>query len=136
MLTDQEKQLITNSFMKVAPIADDAAKLFYDRLFEVAPEVKPLFKGDMREQGRKLMQTIATVVSSVNRLDGILPEVQALGRRHIAYGVQKEQYTLVGETLIWTLEKGLGEDFTPEARVAWTKVYTVLAEHATSAYDK
>jgi hemoglobin-like flavoprotein len=137
MLTDQEKKLITASFMKVAPIADNTAKRFYDRLFEVAPEVKPLFKEDMHEQGRKLMQTIATVVSSVNRLESILPEVQALGRRHVTYGVSKDQYTILGETLMWTFEQELGADFTSEAREAWTKVYTLLAEYATSNnYDK
>jgi nitric oxide dioxygenase len=135
-LTDEDKQLVTTSFIKVSPIAEKAAELFYGRLFEIAPDSKELLKEtDMKEQGRKLMQTIATAVCALYRLEQVVPEIKNLGRRHIAYGVKKEQYAIVGEALLWTLEKGLGDDFTPEVKAAWTKVYTVLADTATTAYD-
>jgi hemoglobin-like flavoprotein len=134
-ITDQDKKLVTESFAKVAPIAEQAAELFYGRLFEIAPETKPLFKTtDMREQGRKLMQTLATAVGALYNLEAVVPQVLALGKRHVAYGVKEEQYTVVGEALLWTLEKGLGPDFTPEVREAWTKVYTILADTAKQAY--
>lgn len=136
-LTDNEKQLVTESFTKVAPIAEQAAEMFYSHLFEIAPDTKPLFKKtDMKEQGRKLMQTLATAVGSLYRLEQIVPDIQALGKRHVAYGVTKDQYATVGEALLWTLEQGLGDDFTPEVKEAWTKVYTTLAGVATQVYDE
>lgn len=135
-LTDAEKLLVTESFAKVAPISEKAAELFYNRLWEIDPETKTLFKStNMREQGRKLMQTLATAVGALHNLEGIVPVVQQLGKRHIAYGVKKEQYDTVGQALIWTLEQGLGADFTPETRDAWVKVYGLLASVATSAYE-
>lgn len=135
-LSDAEKLLVTESFAKVAPISEKAAELFYNRLWEIDPETKSLFKStDMREQGRKLMQTLATAVGALHNLEAIVPVVQQLGKRHIAYGVKKEQYDTVGAALLWTLEQGLGADFTPEVKEAWTKVYGLLASVATSAYD-
>jgi hemoglobin-like flavoprotein len=134
-LTDAEKLLITESFAKVAPISEKAAELFYNRLWETDPSTKELFtKTDMKEQGRKLMQTLATAVGALYSLETIVPVVEQLGKRHIAYGVKKEQYDSVGAALLWTLEQGLGADFTPEVKEAWTKVYGVLAGIATSAY--
>jgi hemoglobin-like flavoprotein len=135
-LSDAEKLLVVESFAKVAPIAEKAAELFYNRLWEIDPSTKGLFKKtNMREQGRKLMQTLATAVGALHNLEGIIPVVQQLGKRHIAYGVKKEQYDSVGTALIWTLEQGLGADFTPETKEAWVKVYGILASVATSAYD-
>jgi hemoglobin-like flavoprotein len=134
-LSDAEKLLVTESFAKVAPISEKAAELFYNRLWEIDPGTKDLFKKtNMREQGRKLMQTLATAVGALHNLEAIIPVVEQLGRRHIAYGVKKEQYDTVGQALIWTLEQGLGADFTPEVKEAWTKVYTLLASVATTAY--
>src|SRR3546814_3776176 len=97
--------------------------LFYTRLFETAPEVKPLFKGDIKEQGRKLMATIGLAVSSLDRLPQLVPVVQDLGRKHAGYGVRDDHYDAVGAALLWTLEQGLGPDFTPETRTAWTEGY-------------
>lgn len=132
-LTAQEKQLVQASFAKVAEISDEAAALFYGRLFEIAPEVKPLFADtDMTEQGRKLMKMIATAVGTLNDLDKLIPAVEEMGVRHVSYGVEKEHYGIVGEALIWTLEQGLGEDFTPETKSAWVNVYTILSNVATS----
>ena len=134
-LTDTEKQLITESFAKVAPISETAAELFYNRLWELDPDTKTLFKTtDMKEQGRKLMQTLATAVGALHNLDAIVPVVEQLGKRHIAYGVKETHYATVGAALLWTLDQGLGQDFTPEVKEAWTKVYGILAGVATRAY--
>jgi len=126
-MTPEQKTLVKSSFAKVAPIADKAAELFYGRLFEIAPEVKPLFKGDMKEQGAKLMKTIGYCVNGLDNLEAIVPAVQDLGKKHVGYGVKDEHYDVVGAALLWTLEQGLGADFTPDTKAAWTEVYTVLA---------
>jgi len=127
-MTPEQVSLVQNSFEKVRPIAVTAAQLFYDRLFEIAPEVQPLFTGDIKEQGRKLMTMLATAVASLDKIDQILPAVQELGRRHGTYGVRDEHYGLVGEALLWTLERGLGNDFTPDVKDAWAVVYGTLAQ--------
>lgn len=127
-ITPRQVQLVKETFAKVAPIAPQAAELFYGRLFEIAPDVKPLFKGDMKEQGRKLMSVIGMAVSSLDKLPELVPVVQDLGRRHVAYGVKDEYYGTVAQALLWTLEKGLGEAFTTEVKEAWTAVYVVLAD--------
>ncbi len=126
-MTPDQISLIQSSFAKVAPIADQAATLFYGRLFEIAPEVKPLFKSDITEQGQKLMGTLAVVVQGLNALEAIVPVAEALARRHVDYGVKAAHYAPVGAALIWTLEQGLGDDFTPETRAAWVEAYTLLS---------
>ena len=119
--------LVQSSFKLVEPIAEVAAGLFYDRLFDLDPALRPLFKGDMKEQGRKLMQTLSIVVKGLTRLETILPAVQNLGRRHVHYGVQDTHYDTVGAALLWTLEQGLGEAFTPDVAEAWATAYGLLA---------
>ena len=126
-MSPSEINLVKDSFRKVLPIADQAAALFYARLFELDPELRDLFRGDMVEQGRKLMTMIATAVASLERLESIVPAVRQLGARHAGYGVSEEHYATVGAALIWTLEKGLGPDFTPAVRDAWTTTYSLLA---------
>ncbi|WP_127090926.1 globin family protein [Aquabacter cavernae] len=120
-------ELIQSSFAKVAPISETAAGLFYGRLFEIAPEVKPMFKGDMREQGRKLMATLAVVVKGLSNLEAVVPAAQVLAKRHVAYGVKDAHYAPVGAALLWTLEQGLGPDFTPEVKAAWAEAYGILS---------
>ena len=120
-------RLVQASFAQVAPIAEQAASLFYARLFELAPEVRPLFRGDMAEQGRKLMAMLATVVGGLSRLDTLVPAARALAQRHVAYGAQPEHYAVVGTALLDTLAKGLGDDFTPEVRAAWVEAYGLLS---------
>jgi hemoglobin-like flavoprotein len=127
-MTPEQVQLIQESFAKVAPISDQAAKLFYGRLFEIAPETKTLFHGDMDEQGRKLMATLAVVVGGLARLDTILPAASALAKRHVGYGVKPSHYTPVGSALLWTLEQGLGADWTPSLAEAWTAAYVTLSQ--------
>jgi hemoglobin-like flavoprotein len=136
-MTPEQVAFVQQSFAKVAPISDAAAKLFYDRLFEIAPEVKPLFHGDMAEQGRKLMATLAVVINGLTKLDAILPAASALAKRHVDYGVRPEHYGSVGAALLWTLERGLGPEWTPELAEAWTAAYTVLSEYMISqAYGR
>jgi hemoglobin-like flavoprotein len=127
-MTPEQVKAIQDSFAKVKPIADHAAALFYSRLFETAPAVKPLFRGDMTEQGRKLMATLAVVVHGLGNLESILPAASALAKRHIGYGVNAVDYAPVGAALLWTLEQGLGEQWTPELAAAWTEAYTVLSK--------
>jgi len=126
-MTPQQKQLVQDSFASIAPIADDAAALFYRRLFDVAPSLQPLFRGDMTEQRRKLMQMLTAAVKGLDQLDQLVPVVKDLGRRHARYGVVDAHYDTVGSALLWTLEKGLGSAFTADVREAWTVVYGLLA---------
>ena len=127
MLTKQQLHLVQESWQQVVPIADQAAALFYGRLFELDPNLKPLFRGDMKEQGKKLMQMITVAVKSLDKLDTVLPAVQALGRRHVQYGVTDQMYDTVGQALLWTLEQGLGKAFTAEVGTAWARTYFTLA---------
>ena len=126
-MTPDSQRLVRESFAKVAPIAPAAAAMFYDRLFVLDPSLRPLFKGDMDEQGRKLMTMIGTAVANLHRLDAVVRTVRDLGRRHAGYGVQPSHYNTVASALLWTLEQGLGDDFTPATRQAWIECYTVLA---------
>jgi hemoglobin-like flavoprotein len=126
-VTPEQIKLVQQSFAKVAPISEQAAVLFYDRLFEVAPSVKSMFPTDMTEQRKKLMATLAVVVGGLNNLDSILPAASALAKRHVGYGARPEHYPVVGGALLWTLEKGLGDDWTPELAAAWTAAYGTLS---------
>jgi len=126
-MTPRQKLLVQETFAKVVPIADQAAALFYGRLFETAPALRALFNTDMQAQGRKLMQMIGTCVSKLDALDQLVPAVKELGRKHVAYGVSDADYAAVGAALLWTLEQGLGPAFTTEVREAWTDVYQTLA---------
>jgi hemoglobin-like flavoprotein len=128
-MTPDQIKAIQESFAKVAPISEQAAALFYGRLFEIAPSVKPLFRGDMTEQGRKLMATLAVVVNGLSNLPAILPAASALAKRHVGYGVKPIHYPIVGEALLWTLERGLGADWTPELATAWGDAYGVLSDY-------
>ena len=119
--------MVQSSFAKVVPISEQAAEIFYGKLFEKDPSLKPLFKGDMKEQGKKLMTMIATAVNGLNNLEGIVAAVQDLGKRHVGYGVTAEMYDTVGAALIETLAAGLGDDFTDEVKDAWVETYTILA---------
>jgi hemoglobin-like flavoprotein len=123
----QDKILVQSSFEKVVPIAGKAADLFYDRLFELDPTLRPMFSQDMTEQKKKLMQMLATAVTNLHQVEKIIPAVEDLGRRHVAYGVTDKHYEPVGAALLWTLEQGLGPDFTPPVKAAWTETYMTVA---------
>ena len=127
-MTPIQKTLVQQSFQQVVPIADTAATIFYERLFAIAPAVRPLFKGDLTEQKRKLVQMLAYCVGKLDVPDELLPAVRALGKRHVGYGVTDEHYELVGAVCpAWTLEKGLGAAFAPRVKDAWSAVYSSLA---------
>jgi hemoglobin-like flavoprotein len=126
-MTPEKIALVRSSWQQVLPIKDTAAALFYGQLFELDPSLRSMFKGDMGEQGRKLMMIINTAVNSLDNLGPILGAVEDMGRRHVSYGVTETHYDTVGSALIWTLAKGLGEQFTPPVRDAWVETYTTLA---------
>lgn len=127
-MTPRQQTLIRESWAQVAPIADAAATIFYDRLFELDPSLRRLFsRTDMAGQRRNLMQTLAVVVASIDRLESIVPAVEALGRRHAGYGVEAAHFETVGQALLDSLAVGLGEDFTAEVRDAWATAYGILA---------
>jgi hemoglobin-like flavoprotein len=128
IMTPDQVKVIQDSFLKVKPISEQAAELFYGRLFEIAPAVRPLFRGDMKEQGRILMSVLATVVHGLGNLESILPAARALAKRHVGYGVKATDYAPVGAALLWTLERGLGEQWTPELAAAWRAAYNILSE--------
>lgn len=126
-MTPKQIELVQDTWRQVRPVADDAAALFYTRLFDLDPSLKPMFRGDMKEQGRKLMGMITYAVNGLSRLDSLLPGLRALGQRHGSYGVRDEHYDTVASALLWTLEKGLGEAFNREVKAAWVAAYTALA---------
>jgi hemoglobin-like flavoprotein len=126
-MTPDQIKLVQQSFFKVVPISDQAAVIFYDRLFEIAPQVKPMFPADMTEQRRKLMAMLAAVVNGLANLESILPAASALAKRHVSYGAKAEHYPIVGAALLWTLEKGLGDGWTPDVADAWTAAYGTLS---------
>lgn len=126
-MTPEKVELVKASWAKVMPISETAAEIFYGKLFELDPELKSLFKGDMKDQGRKLMAMINTAVNGLDDLEAIVPAVQDLGKRHVGYGVKDKDYDTVGTALITTLAIGLEDYFTDDVKDAWVTVYTVLA---------
>ncbi len=128
MITLEQKNLVQTSFKKVVPISELAATLFYNRLFTLDPDLRFLFTGDIDEQGRKLMQMLSLAVHSLDKLDVLVPAVQRLGERHAKYGVRASDYATVAQALLWTLEQGLGSEFTRPVREAWIAVYSLLAD--------
>jgi hemoglobin-like flavoprotein len=135
-MTPAQIEQVEASFRLVAPIAEPAARLFYDTLFAMDPALKPLFAGaDLGAQGRKLMAAIGFVVGNLRRPDAMLPAVRELGRRHGGYGVRPAHYATVGAALLATLEQGLGEAFTPAMRESWAAAYGLLAEVMVAAAE-
>ena len=128
-MNSDQVALIQHSFAKVTPVTGEAAALFYGRLFEIAPQVKPLFHDDMTDQGRKLMATLAVVVNGLTDLESVLRAASALAKKHVAYGVKAEHYGPFGVALLWTLERGLGTEWTSDLADAWTAAYTLLSEY-------
>ncbi len=126
-MTPEQILLVRASFAEVKALGDQAAALFYERLFTLDPTLRALFKGDLAAQRAKLLGALAMVVAALDRPDELLPAVRDLGRRHAGYGVQVEHYATVGSALIWTLEQGLGAAFTPSVRQAWVEAYSLLA---------
>jgi len=135
-MNTQQITLVQQSFARVAPIADVAADLFYARLFELDPSLRLMFPTDLKEQKHKLMTTLTVVVNGLTRLEALVPAVRALGQRHAGYGVPPEHYQTVAEALLWTLEQGLGDAFTPDTKAAWIAAYTLLAQTMITAAEE
>lgn len=129
-MTSHQIQLVKDSHQRVAALpAEVVGKLFYDRLFATAPEVRPLFsRTSVPEQSKKLLATLTYVITRLDRLESVVADVEALARRHVHYGVQEHHYVVVGQTLLWTLAQGLGDAWTPEVQAAWLACYTLLSE--------
>ena len=126
-MTPNQIELVQNSWEKVVPIAKDAASLFYNKLFEIEPSYRSLFKGDVEEQGKKLMTILTTVVRGLKQLDKLEEAVWQLGRRHAVYGIQEQHFAPVAQALLWTLEQGLGAEFDADTKQAWVEAYTILS---------
>ncbi len=139
-MKQEDVRRVQNSFASVTPMAPAVATMFYNRLFELDPSLRELFDIDMEHQGAKLMKMISLAVNGLDNLQAIIPIVQALGERHATYKVKDTHYATMGEALIWTLEKGLGDAFSKEDKKAWSEIYTTLAsimiEAANSKYPK
>jgi nitric oxide dioxygenase len=131
-MTPEQVTLVQDSFAKVAPISETAARLFYGRLFEIAPDVRRMFPDDMTEQRKKLMGTLAVVVGSLHKLDAVLPAASSLAKKHVNYGVTAAQYPVVGSALLWTLEQGLGDGWNADLAQAWTAAYGTLSGYMIS----
>jgi hemoglobin-like flavoprotein len=128
MMTAEQIELVRRSFAKIEPLVEEAAVLFYARLFELDPDLRSLFKVDIREQGHKLMQIIGFAVDNLDQIDDLVPTLRELGARHVEYGVQDEHYDMVGDALLWTLAKALKTDYTPATNEAWVAVYSLMAD--------
>lgn len=126
-MNHREISLVQESWKKVLVVGDAASQLFYTRLFALDPSLAPMFKGELAEQGRKLIGMISVAVNGLSRIETLVPVIEALGRRHVGYGVKDRHYLTVAEALLWTLEQGLGQDFTAETKQAWIKAYGLLA---------
>lgn len=126
-MTDEQIVLVQTSFDRIIPVAEEAAVLFYARLFELDPSLRPLFTADIRELGLKLMQMLELVVNSLRDFETLRSELRALGFRHAVYGVEDHHYEMVEAALFWTFEKALEDEFTLQTREAWTEVYELLA---------
>ena len=126
-MTSEQKQLIKDSWVNVLSIKEQATELFYNRLFDTYPELRPLFKGDMKEQGRKLIAMLNTVVNGLDNLEGLIEPLRESGKAHAGYGVKAEDYKKVGDAFLWTLEQCLGDAFTLDTKEAWIVAYTTVA---------
>lgn len=126
-MTERQIQLVKDSWQHVSPISDTAGDLFYNRLFEVAPGVRSMFHGDLRQQARKLMGMLSMIVSKLDKLETLLDEIKMLAKRHDKYGAKPAHYQVVGECLIWTLSTGLGDKWNKETEESWIAAYTILS---------
>jgi hemoglobin-like flavoprotein len=135
-MTEKQIKLIEESWDYIIMNTDEAGELFYGRLFDKHPELKPLFKSNPQEQARKLIALITFAVNKLNSFEEIISDVEALGKRHVAYGVHPKHYEIVGDTLLWTLEQGLGEKWNGDLLVAWSNLYGILSDIMIKAAQK
>ncbi len=125
-MDEAQKTLVRATFARIAPIADQAGAMLYEKMFAIDPDLRRLFKIDIATQGAKLMAVVAAAVANLDRLDEIMPTVRELGRRHVAYGVKDRDFDTGGVALLQTLEAAFGDDFTPAVRDAWAACYQAI----------
>ena len=135
-MTNKQIDLVKTSWAIVRAIDPiTVGGLFYNRLFEIAPQLRPMFRNPVPEQSKKLLAMINYVISKLDKLEDILDEVAKLAKRHVSYGVKPDHYRIVGDALLWTLEKGLGEKWNEEVKEAWTICYQVLSSAMINASE-
>ncbi len=127
-MTPKQIQMVQESFEQVVPIADAAANSYYKKLFELDPGLRSMFPADGSQQRVKLMQALTVAAHGLHQPERIIPMAEQLGRRYVTYGVKDEDYQAAGAALLWTLEQGLGDDFTPEVKDAWAAAYDLLTD--------
>jgi len=135
-VTDDQIELVQLSFRQIMRRREAVAEQFYNRLFELDPSLRPLFRGDMTRQRHDLMVTLSVLIGSLRSIDGLVPSIQALARRHVAFGARPEHFQTVGAALVWALSQHLGDAFTNEVESAWLAVYDTLASTMQSAMDE
>jgi hemoglobin-like flavoprotein len=126
-LSIDDIERVRSSFDRLWPTSTRTASLFYERLFEIAPEVRPLFRKDIDEQKRKFIATLAVIVGSLDNSSKLISLTDTLARQHGNFGVQPAHYTIVGEALMWSLERGLGDQWTPGVAESWSKAYGIIS---------
>ena len=127
-MTPEREQLVRSTWNRFAPHAADHARFFYDKLFELDPDCRAMFKtATMDEQRHRLMETLGHLIAELDDPERFVSDVAVLGMRHVVYGVRDSDYDAAGVALLWTLEKALGDEFTPEARSAWIEAYQAIA---------
>jgi hemoglobin-like flavoprotein len=134
-MKSEELKLVLDSLPLIQPLADQIAKSFYMHLFEIVPNAKKLFTGNMERQGMMLMTSLSLAVTGLSDMKTILPAVQALGERHYSYGVKPEYFQPASESFIWALEQQLGDHFTPELKSAWVDAFKALTDAMLNAFD-
>lgn len=135
-MNSEQAQIVRDSLIQVRPIANQIAESFYAHMFAMAPQLRKLFKGNMKTQGAMLMTSLELAVSSLDNMESILPSVQALGERHVSYGVKKEYYPYAKESFLWALENHLKGQFTPAVKKAWSDAFDTLIDEMSSAADQ
>jgi hemoglobin-like flavoprotein len=126
-MTDLKILAVKNTWSYIIFQAEEVGQLFYNKLFELDPSLRQLFRGNIEQQGKKLMDMLTMIISRLQRLEDIEKEVKALGHRHVGYGTKPEHYQSVGKALLWALENSLEEQWNEETRQAWTEAYNVMA---------
>ena len=126
-MTPEQIEIVKENFNQIALLADDVATEFYRRLFQIDASLRPMFKEDLTEQKKKLMMMLKFAIGTLDRMDVFEPSLEALGRKHVAYGVRETHYETVGSALILTLRKVLGVALTAHLEAAWIAAYTLIA---------
>jgi hemoglobin-like flavoprotein len=127
-LTSKQKRLVQQSFESIKDYSTSLTKLFYGRLFEIRPEIRPMFKISLDDQSRKLLDMLVVIIEALDDFEALRPRLVELGRKHVQYGVKPEHYDLVRTSLVWAIGQALELEFDAETKAAWNQMLTVVAE--------